>query len=181
MAVVRELQANLVLAAGFEFHFDERVASNHAQPAIGESGLAGAGHRGADDVHPTMALVVPEPIDQSVGRWFDQALDQGPICLFRPSGCGTVRSIGRQPLTCGPRAPRGCWRVEPAHYAQIDVARFLIAAFDIFLGQRQERGRSAWGAHRRQARRFWTAPASGCLRRGCRRLMDSLRSLPHIT
>ena len=101
-----------------------------------------------------MTLVVDEPIEILPGRRVRRALDQRPISLldgvraklFGQSG-GGLRGSRQQHHA----RHRG---IQPAHHAQVDVARLLVALFDVFLGQRQQGWRAGRGTHRGQPGRL---------------------------
>ena len=129
MAVMGQLQPNLVFSAGLQLHLQPRgtaapgcvtpgraaprrtphsrgrlchTSLDDRQPAVGEAGFSRPRQRRTDNVHSPMTLVMSQPIDQTVRRRFDQALDDGPIRLLYGVGAellgqpsGGLRSAGQ--------------------------------------------------------------------------------------
>ena len=88
MAVMGQLQADLVFSARFQLHFQPGKIDRRAwnvrkdQSPVGKPCFLGVRHGRSDDVHSAMPFVLAEPIHQPVGGRFDRALDQRPITLF---------------------------------------------------------------------------------------------------
>ena len=78
-----KLQANLMLAAGVEFDFQEAcVFFERVKATVFESGLLGAGGRRADDPHAAVAFVLADPVAALRLGWVDKSLDYRPIRLI---------------------------------------------------------------------------------------------------
>ena len=73
MAVLGQLEADLMLASRFQRHFQQGAARNLRQPPVREPGLLGPRHGRADDVHAAVSLVLGQPVDQIAGGRLDHS------------------------------------------------------------------------------------------------------------
>ena len=88
---VGQLHPDLVLAAGEQLDFEQRVSLHEFERAVVQLGPLSIGGSRGGDVHLAVPFVLAQVVDQRAGGRFDAAFDECPVSFFERRARGTIR------------------------------------------------------------------------------------------